>query len=84
MLPCVRKKLPVAGSVSGIDKGTKAPRILSDAWENGCQRGRMDMSKYSREDIIRMVEDEDWCAKWKIKEVPEWKARMMNTFLAGH
>lgn len=49
----------MAGSVSGIDKGTKAPRILSDAWENGCQRGRMDMSKYSREDIIRMVEDED-------------------------
>jgi hypothetical protein len=49
----------VAGSVSGIDKGTKAPRILSDAWENGCQRGRMDMSKYSRGDIIRMVEDED-------------------------
>ena len=34
--------------------------------------------------IGRMVEDDDWCAKWKIKEVPEWKARMMNTFLAGH
>ena len=27
--------------------------------KSGCQRGRMDMSKYSREDIIRMVEDED-------------------------
>ena len=27
---------------------------------------------------------DDWCAKWKTKEVPEWKARMMNTFLAGH
>ena len=34
--------------------------------------------------IGRMVEDDDWCAKWKTKEVPEWKARMMNTFLAGH
>lgn len=34
--------------------------------------------------IGRMVEDDDWCAKWKNKEVPEWKARMMNTFLAGH
>lgn len=34
--------------------------------------------------IGRMVEDDDWCAKWKIKEVPEWKARMMNTFLARH
>ena len=34
--------------------------------------------------IGRMVEDDDWCAKWKIKEVPEWKARMMNTFLDGH
>lgn len=33
--------------------------------------------------IGRMVEDDDWCAKWKTKEVPEWKARMMNTFLAG-
>ena len=34
--------------------------------------------------IGRMVEDDDWCAKWKTKEVSEWKARMMNTFLAGH
>ena len=34
--------------------------------------------------IGRMVEDDDWCAKRKTKEVPEWKARMMNTFLAGH
>ena len=34
--------------------------------------------------IGRMVEDDDWCAKWRTKEVPEWKARMMNTFLAGH
>lgn len=28
--------------------------------------------------IGRMVEDDDWCAKWKTKEAPEWKARMMN------
>ena len=34
--------------------------------------------------IGRLVEDDDWCAKWKTKEVPEWKARMMNTFLAGY
>lgn len=32
----------------------------------------------------RLVEDDDQCEKWKGKEIPEWKARMMNTFLAGH
>lgn len=32
----------------------------------------------------RLVEDDDQCEKWKDKEIPEWKARMMNTFLAGH
>lgn len=32
----------------------------------------------------RLVEDDDKCEKWKNKNLPEWKSRMMNTFLAGH
>ncbi len=36
------------------------------------------------EQICETCKDDDWCAKWKTKEVSEWKARMMNTFLAGH
>ncbi len=40
------KEAAGAGSVSGIDKGTKAPRNFVRCYgKNGCQRGRMDMSK---------------------------------------
>jgi hypothetical protein len=31
----------------------------------------------------RLVEDDDQCEKW-VSNQPEWKAKMMQTFLAGH
>lgn len=31
----------------------------------------------------RLVEDDDQCEKW-VSNQPEWKTKMMQTFLAGH
>lgn len=31
----------------------------------------------------RLVEDDDQCEKW-VSNRPEWKTKMMQTFLAGH
>ena len=31
-----------------------------------------------------MVEEDDTCEKWKGKNLPDWRARVLNTFLSGH
>lgn len=31
-----------------------------------------------------MVKEDDTCEKWKSKNSPDWRTRMLNTFLAGH
>lgn len=31
-----------------------------------------------------VVKEDDTCEKWKSKNSPDWRTRMLSTFLAGH
>lgn len=31
-----------------------------------------------------LIENDDTCEKWKSNNSPDWRTRMLNTFLAGH